>query len=51
LRYSGYSVEGMSAQLGRSTGSISQTLYRIRGRLAACIRRKLGSQIGQGEQR
>ena len=46
LRYGGNSVEGMAEQMGRSIGSISQTLYRIRGRLAACIRRKLNKESG-----
>jgi RNA polymerase sigma-70 factor (ECF subfamily) len=41
LRYGGSSVELIAAKLGRTIGSISQTLYRIRGRLADCVRRKL----------
>jgi len=35
------SVKALAEQLGRSVGSISQTLYRIRHTLLACIRRRL----------
>jgi RNA polymerase sigma-70 factor (ECF subfamily) len=40
----GGSVKQMSAQLGRSEASISQTLYRIRNLLLECIRGQLATQ-------
>ena len=49
LRYGGQSVESLSDQLGRSIGSISQTLYRVRNRLAECIRRRLAVEARNGD--
>jgi len=37
----GASVGALAERLGRPVGSISQTLYRVRGALADCIRRGL----------
>ena len=39
LRYGGVSVQAIAQRTGRSVGSISQTLYRVRGKLAECVRR------------
>jgi RNA polymerase sigma-70 factor, ECF subfamily len=41
LRYGDSSVNAIADKWGRSTASISQTLYRIRGKLAECIKRSL----------
>lgn len=42
LRYSGgHAMEVISEMIGRSEGSIRQTLYRIRAALLACIERKI----------
>lgn len=41
LRYGGKSVQAIAERLGRTAGSISQTLYRVRGRLAQCVKRVL----------
>jgi RNA polymerase sigma-70 factor, ECF subfamily len=48
-RYGGQTMESLSAQLGRPIGSISQSLYRIRNRLADCIRRRLTLESHAGE--
>jgi RNA polymerase sigma-70 factor (ECF subfamily) len=41
-RYAGDgSVQSLAARLGRSVGSISQTLYRLRNLLLECIQRRL----------
>lgn len=41
-RYAGDgSVQSLAARLGRSVGSISQTLYRLRNVLLQCIQRRL----------
>lgn len=40
-RYGGESVQSIADKTGRTVGSISQTLYRIRGALVDCIRQKL----------
>jgi RNA polymerase sigma-70 factor (ECF subfamily) len=44
LRYGGSSVRDIADQSGRTVGSISQTLYRIRGKLSECIKRALGAE-------
>jgi RNA polymerase sigma-70 factor, ECF subfamily len=44
LRYGGTSVGAIAARWGRSVGSISQTLYRVRGKLAECIKRGLNAE-------
>ncbi len=41
LRYAGNSVQHLAKSLGRTAGSISQTLYRIRVKLADCVKRSL----------
>jgi RNA polymerase sigma-70 factor, ECF subfamily len=41
FRYSGNSVGEVAKRCGRTAGSVSQTLYRIRIRLAECVRRAL----------
>lgn len=45
LRYGGKSVGAIAEQWGRTVGSISQTLYRIRGKLAGCVKRALNSEV------
>jgi RNA polymerase sigma-70 factor (ECF subfamily) len=42
--YPGASVTGLAEKLGRSVGSISQTLYRIRTALLQCIERTLSTE-------
>ena len=44
LRYGGSSVGAIAEKWGRSVGSISQTLYRIRGKLAKCVKRALNAE-------
>ncbi|MEN6448982.1 MAG: sigma factor-like helix-turn-helix DNA-binding protein, partial [Thermoguttaceae bacterium] len=44
LRYDGSSVQAIAEQWGRPVGSISQTLYRIRGKLAECIKRGISAE-------
>jgi RNA polymerase sigma-70 factor, ECF subfamily len=44
LRYGGSSVGAIAARWGRSVGSISQTLYRLRGKLAECVKRALNAE-------
>lgn len=44
LRYGGDSVQAIAEKQDRSTASISQTLYRIRGKLAECIKRALNAE-------
>ena len=39
LRYGGSSVQAIAERWGRTVGSISQTLYRVRGKLAECVKR------------
>jgi RNA polymerase sigma-70 factor, ECF subfamily len=41
LRYGGKSVQAIAERWGRTVGSISQTLYRVRGKLAECVKRGL----------
>jgi RNA polymerase sigma-70 factor (ECF subfamily) len=41
LRYAGSSVRAIAEKLGRTIGSVSQTLYRIRVKLAACVKQAL----------
>ncbi len=41
LRYGGDSVGAIAARCGRTVGSTSQTLYRIRAKLADCLRAAL----------
>jgi RNA polymerase sigma-70 factor, ECF subfamily len=43
-RYAGSSVRTLADDLGRSIGSISQTLYRIRAKLAECVKRALNAE-------
>lgn len=44
-RYAGDgSVKALAARLGRSVGSISQTLYRLRNLLLACIQRRMAEE-------
>jgi RNA polymerase sigma-70 factor, ECF subfamily len=43
LRYGGNSLAAIAERWGRSVGSISQTLYRLRARLAECVRRALNA--------
>jgi len=45
LRYGGKSVRAIAEQWGRTVGSISQTLYRIRGKLAECMKRAMGAEV------
>ena len=40
----GASVQGIAAEQGRTVGSISQTLYRIRHNLMACIEKTLAAE-------
>lgn len=40
-RYGGDSVQVIAERCGRPAGSISQTLYRIRSKLAECVKRAL----------
>ena len=44
LRYGGHPLCVIAEQWGRTVGSVSQTLYRIRGKLAECMKRALGAQ-------
>ncbi len=44
LRYGGKSVAAIAEKWGRSTGSISQTLYRIRAKLAECVKRDVNAE-------
>jgi RNA polymerase sigma-70 factor (ECF subfamily) len=44
LRYGGSSVGAIAERWGRSAGSISQTLYRVRGKLAECVKRALNAE-------
>jgi RNA polymerase sigma-70 factor (ECF subfamily) len=44
LRYGGSSVGAIAERWGRSVGSISQTLYRVRGKLAECVKRALNAE-------
>ena len=44
LRYGGSSVGAIAERWGRSVGSISQTLYRVRGKLAECVKRGLNAE-------
>jgi RNA polymerase sigma-70 factor, ECF subfamily len=41
LRYGGNSVQAIAERCGRPAGSISQTLYRIRSKLAECVKKAL----------
>lgn len=41
LRYGGKSILAIAESWGRTVGSISQTLYRVRGKLAECMKRAL----------
>jgi RNA polymerase sigma-70 factor, ECF subfamily len=43
-RYAGGSVRAMAEEFGRTVGSFSQTLYRIRAKLAKCVKRALNSE-------
>jgi RNA polymerase sigma-70 factor, ECF subfamily len=43
---SGGSVKKLSQEIGRSTGSISQSLYRIRTTLFDCIEQTLAKESG-----
>jgi RNA polymerase sigma-70 factor, ECF subfamily len=43
-RYAGSSVQALAKDLGRSVGTISQTLHRIRAKLAECIKRTLSGE-------
>jgi RNA polymerase sigma-70 factor (ECF subfamily) len=43
-RYGGESVGRIAERCGRSVGSISQTLYRIRGKLAECVKRAINAE-------
>jgi RNA polymerase sigma-70 factor, ECF subfamily len=43
-RYGGISVGAIAEKWGRSVGSISQTLYRLRAKLAECIKRALNAE-------
>ena len=45
LRYGGKSVGAIAEQWGRTVGSISQTLYRIRGKLAECVNRAVKAEV------
>jgi RNA polymerase sigma-70 factor, ECF subfamily len=44
LRYGGDSVQAIAQQCGRPPASISQTLYRIRAKLAECVKRALNAE-------
>jgi RNA polymerase sigma-70 factor (ECF subfamily) len=44
LRYGGSSVGAIAERCGRSAGSISQTLYRVRSKLAECVKRALSAE-------
>ena len=44
LRYGGDSVQAIAERCGRPAGSISQTLYRIRSKLAECIKTALNAE-------
>jgi len=44
LRYGGDSVQAIAERCGRPAGSISQTLYRIRLKLAECIKTALNAE-------
>lgn len=43
----GGSVQAMAEGLGRSVGSVSQSLYRIRQSLVACVRTTLGTEMAE----
>ena len=43
LRYGGNPLGVIAEKWGRTVGSISQTLYRIRGKLAECMKRALSA--------
>jgi RNA polymerase sigma-70 factor (ECF subfamily) len=43
-RYGGRSVGQIAETCGRSVASISQTLYRIRGKLAECVKRAINAE-------
>ena len=45
LRYGGKSVGAIAEQWERTVGSISQTLYRIRGKLAECVKRANNAEV------
>ena len=42
--YAGNSVQALAEELGRTIGSVSQTLYRIRAKLAKCVKRALNAE-------
>jgi RNA polymerase sigma-70 factor, ECF subfamily len=44
LRYGGNSVRAIAERWGRTVGSVSQTLYRIRAKLAECVKRALNAE-------
>ena len=44
LRYGGSSVQAIAQRCGRTVGSISQTLYRARGKLAECVKRAINAE-------
>lgn len=44
LRYGGSPLRTIAERLGRTTASLSQTLYRIRAKLAECAKRALGAE-------
>ncbi len=46
LRYGGSSIGAIAERWGRSVGSISQTLYRVRNKLAECVNRALNAERG-----
>jgi RNA polymerase sigma-70 factor, ECF subfamily len=48
LRYGGSSVGAIAERWGRSVGSISQTLYRVRGKLAECIKHAMNAERHDG---
>lgn len=43
-RYAGSSVRALASDLGRPVGSVSQTLYRIRAKLAECVKRAINAE-------
>jgi RNA polymerase sigma-70 factor, ECF subfamily len=44
LRYGGDSVQAIAERCGRPAGSVSQTLYRVRAKLAECVKRALNAE-------
>jgi RNA polymerase sigma-70 factor, ECF subfamily len=48
FRYGGNPLRVIAEKLGRSVGSVSQTLYRIRGKLDECIQTALNSERRDG---